>query len=69
MDEGTSICALKKFKYHILTVGASRLRASPVKILFMKKSTEGVAEGQTTAEAGKPESENSVGQESVRKTV
>ena len=40
-----------------------------VKILFMKESTEGVAEGQTTAEAGKPESENSVGQESVRKTV
>lgn len=35
----------------------------------MKESTEGVAEGQTTAEAGKTESENSVGQESVRKTV
>ena len=40
-----------------------------VKILFMKESTEGVAEGQTTAEAGKPEIEESVGQESVRKTV
>lgn len=69
MDEGTSTCALKKFKHHILTVGASRLRASPVKILFMKDSTEGVAEGQTTAEAGKPEIEENVGQESVRKTV
>ena len=40
-----------------------------IKILFMKESTEGVAEGQTTAEAGKPEIEESVGQESVRKTV
>ena len=40
-----------------------------VKILFMKESTEGVAEGQTTADSGKPESENGVGQESVRKTV
>ena len=40
-----------------------------VKILFIKESTEGVAEGQTTAEAGKPEIEESVGQESVRKTV
>lgn len=40
-----------------------------VKILFMKESTEGVAEGQTTAEAGKPEIEESVGQESVSKTV
>lgn len=69
MDEDTSICVLKIFKYHILTVGASRLRASPVKILFMKESTEGVAEGQTTAEAGKPEIEGNVGQESVRKTV
>ena len=37
------------------------------KILFMKESTEGVAEGQTTAEAGKPEIEENVGQESVRK--
>lgn len=35
----------------------------------MKESTEGVAEGQTTAEAGKTEIEESVGQESVRKTV
>ena len=41
----------------------------PRKILFMKESTEGVAEGQTTAEAGKPEIEGNVGQESVRKTV
>lgn len=40
-----------------------------MKILFMKDSTEGVAEGQTTAEAGKPEIEGIVGQESVRKTV
>jgi exopolysaccharide biosynthesis polyprenyl glycosylphosphotransferase len=40
-----------------------------IKILFMKESTEGVAEGQTTAEAGKPEIEESVGQESERKTV
>ena len=40
-----------------------------VKILFMKESTEGVAEGQTTAEAGKPEIEETVGQESLRKTV
>jgi lipopolysaccharide/colanic/teichoic acid biosynthesis glycosyltransferase len=40
-----------------------------IKILFIKESTEGVAEGQTTAEAGKPEIEESVGQESVRKTV
>ena len=39
-----------------------------VKILFMKESTEGVAEGQTAAEVGKPEIEESVGQESVRKT-
>jgi hypothetical protein len=39
------------------------------KILFMKESTEGVAEGQTTAESGKPEIEGNVGQESVRKTV
>lgn len=68
--EDTSICVLKKFKYHILTVGASRLRASPVKILFMKESTEGVAEGQTTAEAGsKEDSQGNAGQESVRKTV
>lgn len=40
-----------------------------VKILFMKESTEGVAEGQTTAEAGKPEIEENVGQESERKIV
>ena len=39
------------------------------KILFMKESTEGVAERQTTAEAGKPEIEENIGQESVRKTV
>ena len=39
------------------------------KILFMKESTEGVAEGQTTAEMGKPEIEGNVGQESLRKTV
>lgn len=40
-----------------------------VKILFMKESTEGVAEGQTTAEAGKPEIEGNAGQEVVNKTV
>lgn len=43
--------------------------SASLKILFMKESTEGVAEGQTTAEAGKPEIEENVGQESVRKTV
>ena len=46
-----------------------RICLATVKILFMKDSTEGVAEGQTTAEAGKPEIEGIVGQESVRKTV
>jgi hypothetical protein len=46
-----------------------RIIFATVKILFMKESTEGVAEGQTTAEAGKPEIEGNVGQESVRKTV
>ena len=46
-----------------------RICFATIKILFMKESTEGVAEGQTTAEAGKPEIEESVGQESVRKTV
>ena len=40
-----------------------------MKILFMKESTEGVADGQTTAEDVKTESERNVGQESVRKTV
>jgi hypothetical protein len=37
--------------------------------LVTKESTTGVAEGQTTAEAGKPEIEGNVGQESMRKTV
>ena len=46
-----------------------KIMFATVKILFIKESTEGVAEGQTTAEAGKPEIEESVGQESVRKTV
>ncbi|MGI6512184.1 MAG: sugar transferase [Catenisphaera adipataccumulans] len=46
-----------------------RIIFATIKILFMKESTEGVAEGQTTAEAGKPEIEESVGQESERKTV
>ena len=41
----------------------------PRKILFMRESTEGVAEGQTRGEAGIPEIEGNEGQESVRKTV
>ena len=47
----------------------AKIILATIKILFIKESTEGVAEGQTTAEAGKPEIEESVGQESVRKTV
>ena len=40
------------------------------KILFMKESTEGVAEGQTTADAGsKEDSQGNAGQEVVNKTV
>ena len=40
------------------------------KILFMKESTEGVAEGQTTAAAGsKEDSQGNAGQEVVNKTV
>lgn len=56
--------------YELFTL--HRFRGYPdlkVLILFMKESTEGVAEGQTTAEAGKLEIEENVGQESVRKTV
>ena len=52
-----------------LPAEVSWISMSPLKILFMKESTEGVAEGQTTAEAGKQEIEENVGQESVRKTV
>ena len=41
-----------------------------IKILFMKESTEGVAEGQTTAAAGsKEDSQGNAGQEVVNKTV
>lgn len=46
-----------------------RIIFATIKILFMKESTEGVAEGQMAAETGKPEIEGNVGQESVRKTV
>ena len=46
-----------------------RICLATLKILFMKESTEGVAEGRTTAEVGKTEFEGNVGQESVRKTV
>lgn len=43
---------------------------SPLKILFMKESTEGVAEGQTTAAVGsKEDSQGNAGQEVVNKTV
>ena len=69
-----SICCIRY--YPILLVGffcifrqKLSVRFITKKILFMKESTEGVAEGQTTAEAGKPEIEESVGQESERKTV
>ena len=47
-----------------------RILFATVKILFMKESTEGVAEGQTTAEAGsKEDSQGNAGQEVVNKTV
>ena len=47
-----------------------RICLATVKILFMKESTEGVAEGRMTAEFGnKEDSQGNVGQESVRKTV
>jgi lipopolysaccharide/colanic/teichoic acid biosynthesis glycosyltransferase len=46
-----------------------RIIFATIKILFIKDSTEGIAEGQTTAEAGKPEIEGNLGQDSVRKTV
>lgn len=35
----------------------------------MKESTEGVAEGQTTAEAGKTDLQGDAGQETVGKAV
>ena len=41
-----------------------------MKILFMKESTEGVAEGQTTATAGsKEDSQGNAGQELMKKSV
>ena len=47
-----------------------RIIFATIKILFMKESTEGVAEGQTTAEAGsKEDSQGNAGQEVVNKTV
>lgn len=47
-----------------------RICLATVKILFMKESTEGVAEGQTTADAGSKEnSQGNAGQEVVNKTV
>lgn len=47
-----------------------KIMFATVKILFMKESTEGVAEGQTTADAGsKEDSQGNAGQEVVNKTV
>ena len=66
MREGHKIL---RYKNSELPAEVSGISMSPLKILFMKESTEGVAEGQTTAEAGKPEIEESVGQERERKTV
>ena len=51
-------------------LSAAALSAVTEKILFMKESTEGVAEGQTTAAAGsKEDSQGNAGQEVVNKTV
>ena len=47
-----------------------RIIFATIKILFMKESTEGVAEGQTTADAGsKEDSRGNAGQEVVNKAV
>ena len=66
----------KHIKHYILLYepfALNRYRGYPtfrVLILFMKESTEGVAEGQTTAAAGsKEDSQGNAGQEVVNKTV
>jgi hypothetical protein len=46
-----------------------RICFATLKILFMKESTEGVAEGQTTAEAGKPNKVENAGQGAENKAV
>jgi hypothetical protein len=48
----------------------AKIILATIKILFMKESTEGVAEGQMTAAAGsKEDSQGNAGQKVVDKTV